>query len=106
MRGGAARGLSAGAEVFRVRRVGDIALLVVQWALVLSGLGGLAFSTYLYLAVPYLVYPTAQSSAGENVFQIDMRFTVLVQGITFSLVSIGLGALLFYLRHIYLSRRQ
>ena len=89
-----------------MRRVGDIALLVVQWALVLTGVGGLFFNLYSYWRVPDWIPPMPEAMTGESVFRIDMRFTVLVQGLIFSLTAIGLGAVLFYLRRLYLSRRK
>jgi hypothetical protein len=89
-----------------VRRAGDIALLVLQWALVLLGVYGLSVSSYLYLTAPDEVYPTLRSTPAEDVFMIDPRFMILVQGVTFSLTALGVGGILFYLRRLYLSRRQ
>ena len=89
-----------------MRRVGDIALLILQWALVVIGFGGLLYGVYLYLIVPDGVYSMPAPVPGEHIFRLDMRFTVLLQGLVSSLIAMGLGALLFYLRRLYLSRRQ
>ena len=103
MCGGAAGGVSASGAVFRVRRAGDIALLVVQWALVLAGLYLLLIAGHLYamgmlsdgsdpaIAVgDYLVIPTYQR---------------LVQALVHGLGALGLGAGLFYLRRLALRRQ-
>lgn len=103
MRGGAAGRLSAGGAVFRVRPAGDIALLVVQWALMLCG-------AYLILNAAHL-YALGMLSDGDlplpgaDTFVIPV-YQRLVQSLTTGLVAIGVGALLFYLRHLYLSRPQ
>mgnify|MGYP001399005385 CR=1 FL=1 len=106
MRGGKASGVSGGGSVFRVRRIEDVALLVVQWALVLLGLFGLFVNVQLYYFAPEWTYPMAKSWPDEQVFRIDVRLTHFVQGLTFSLVAVGLGAWLFYFRRLYLSKRQ
>ena len=106
MRGGAAGGVSAGGAVFRVRRAGDIALLVVQWVLVLLGVYVLAINIYFYLTVPDWIYPKPSPSSAENIFRVDARSTLLVQGLTVGLFAIGLGGVLFYLRRLYLTPRQ
>ena len=102
MRGGAAGGLSAGGAVFRVRRARDIALLVVQWALVLCGF-------YLLLIAGHLYAMGMLSDGSEPVIAVGSYFVVpvfqrLVQALVHGLLALGLGASLFYLRRLYLSR--
>ncbi len=102
MRGGAAGGVSAGGAVFRVRRVGDIALLVVQWALILCGIYLLLNSAHLYalgvLSDEDLPLP------GTDEFSIPV-YQRLVQSLASGFIALGVGAVLFYLRGIYRLRR-
>jgi hypothetical protein len=101
VRGGAARGISAGGAVFRVRRVGDIALLVVQWALVVFGL-------YLLIVAAHLTVMGMLSDDGLPVgdYFIVPIFQRLAQALVHGFGALGLAALLFYLRRIHLSRHQ
>jgi hypothetical protein len=101
VRGGAAGRVPAGGAVFRVRRIGDIALLVVQWGLVACGL-------YLMLDSVHLFALGALSDGdlplpGTDYFVIPV-YQRLVQSLTSGLIALGLGAGLFYLRRIYLAR--
>jgi hypothetical protein len=86
-----------------MRRVGDIALLLVQWALVLCGLYLLLNSAHLYalgmLSDADLPLP------GADTYTIPV-YQRLVQSLTTGFVATGLGVGLFYLRRLYLSRRQ
>ena len=103
MRGGATGGVSAGGAVFRVRRVGDIALLVLQWSVVLCGLYLLLNTAHLYalgmLSDGDLPLP------GSDTYVIPV-YQRLVQSLATGLATIGGGAALFYLRRVYLSRRK
>lgn len=101
MCGGAVGRVSSGGAVFRVRRAGDIALLVVQWALVLCGL-------YLILNTAHLFALAALSDGdlplpGTDYYVVPV-YQRLVQSLTSGLIAFGLGAGLFYLRRIYLAR--
>jgi hypothetical protein len=88
-----------------VRRFGDIALLVVQWALVLLGLYLMALA--LHLRAMETDWANMQDSPllGED-FYILPGWQRFVMGMTMGVISFGLGALLFYLRRLYLSSRQ
>lgn len=105
MRGGAAGRVFAGGAVFRVRRVGDIALLLVQWALVLLGLFLIVTAIQLYVIETNWVSQQPRPSPGADTYVLPTRQR-MVGGVTMGLVAVGLGAALFYLRRLYLSRRQ
>ena len=84
-----------------MRWAGDIALLVIQWALILCGL-------YLTLNAAHLYALGALSEGalplpGADSFVIPV-FQRLVQSLTSGLIALGLGAGLFYLRRLYLAR--
>ena len=102
MRGGAAGGVPAGGAVFRVRLIGDFALLVVQWALVLAGL-------YLLLIAGHLYATGMLSDGSDPAIALGDYFVVpvyqrLVQALVHGLGALGLGAGLFYLRRLSLGR--
>lgn len=86
-----------------MRRVGDLALLAVQWALILSGL-------YLLLNTAHL-YALGMLSDGDlrlpgaDTYSIPV-YQRLVQSLTIGLLAIGVGAGLFFLRRLYLSQRK
>ena len=102
----AAGGVPVSGAVFRVRRVGDIALLIVQWALVLLGL-------YLILVALHLYYLDCGWSAAEpaikpvgDTYYIRPSWHRLVDEMTTAFVVLGQAALLFYLRRIFLARHK
>lgn len=106
MRGGAARWVSAGGAVFRVRRVGDVALLVVQWALVVHGLYLILVALHLYsLDSNWFAAKPAIKAVGDT-YYIRPSWQRLVEGLTIGLMAIGLAGALFYLRRLYFSRRE
>jgi hypothetical protein len=84
-----------------VRRVGDIALLVVQWALV-------AFGLYLLVVAAHLGVMGILADEGLPVGDhfIVPVYQRLAQALLHGIGALGLGALLFYLRRLYLSRSQ
>ena len=105
MRGWKAGGVSAGGAVFRVRRAGDIALLVVQWVLVLQGLALILIAAQVYSFDSTILQSPPEALAGQDTYRIPI-YQRLVQGTTTGFIALGLGCLLFYLRRLYLSRRQ
>lgn len=104
MRGGAARGVSSGGAVFRVRRVGDVVLSVLQWLLLLWGVALIVLSLVEH-------YFQAELPQGLTVFGLESDLYAppihlrLAQGIATGVVAMGLSAALFYLRRLY-SRSQ
>ena len=105
MRGGAARGVSSGGAVFRVRRVGDVVLSVLQWLLLLWGVALIVISLVEYDFQTELQQGLTVSGLESALFAPPIHLR-LVQGVTTGLVAMGLSASLFYLRRLYLSRRK
>jgi urea transporter len=87
-----------------VRRLCDLALLVVQWALVLSGLFTMVVSLHFYSVETSWLRSLPEPSPGQDTYFLP-SWPRLVQGMTTGIISIGLGAALFYLRRLYLARR-
>lgn len=86
-----------------MRRAGDVALLVVQWALILFGLYLLVLSFHLRMIEVDWSNMRDSPLPGED-FYILPSWQRFVVGVTTGTIAIGLGALLFYLRRLYLSR--
>lgn len=99
MRGGAAGGVSAGGAVLRVRRVADIALLVVQWALVLQGLLLILIALQVYSFDSGILQSQPEPLPGQDSYRIPI-YQRLVQGMTTGFIAVGVGGLLFYLRRL------
>ena len=105
MRGGATGGVCAGRAVFRVRRFGNAALLVVQWALVLLGFYVILVAIHLYaLDSNWFAARPAIEPVGDT-YYIRPSWQRLVEGLAIGLMAIGLGGALFYLRRLYLAHR-
>ncbi len=83
----------------------DIALLVVQWALVLLGLYLMALALYLRMIEIDWADMRDSPLSGED-FYILPSWQRFLLGMTTGTIALGLGAMLFYLRRIYLLRRQ
>lgn len=105
MRRGAVGGVSAGGAVFQVRRLGDIALLALQWALVLVGLFLILTAVHLYVLETSWASHRPKPLPGQDTYFLPTRQRML-SGVVTGLIAMGLGAALFYLRRIYLSRVQ
>jgi hypothetical protein len=88
-----------------VRRVGDTALLVVQWALVLQGLALILIAVQGYSFDAGLLPAQPESLPGQDTYRIPI-YQRLIQGTTTGVVALGLGGLLFYFRRLYLSRPE
>jgi hypothetical protein len=89
-----------------VRRVGDLALLVVQWALVFQGLYLILVAVHLYsLDNNWFAAKPAIKPLGDT-YYIRPSWQRLVEGLTIGFSAIGLAGALFYLRRLYLSRRK
>jgi hypothetical protein len=89
-----------------VRRIGDLALLAVQWALVLHGLYLIVVALHLYaLDSNWFAATTALKPMGDT-FYVRPSWQRLVEGLTIAFMAIGLAGALFYLRRLYLLRRQ
>lgn len=86
-----------------MRRAGDIALLVLQLALVVVGLYVLVFSVFLYESELRWLATLPPPEPGADTFRPPI-FQRMVQGVATGLIAVGLGAVLFYLRRLYLSR--
>ncbi len=88
-----------------MRRFGDIALLVLQWALVIFGLFLFLSAVHLYFLEMIWARQQPAPLPGQDVFVLPTRQR-LIGGITIGLIAMGLGGVLFYLRQLYLLRRQ
>lgn len=88
-----------------MRRVGDIALLVLQWALALHGLLLILIAIQGYSFDSVLLESQPEPLPGQDSYRIPI-YQRLVQGMTTAIIALGLGGLLFYVRRLYLSRRQ
>ena len=88
-----------------MRRVGDIALLFVQWALVLLGLYLILVTLHLYSIETSWAGNRPKPTSGQD-YYILPSWQRLVQGMATAFIALGLGAALFYLRRFYLARRQ
>jgi hypothetical protein len=88
-----------------VRRAGEIALVVLQWLLMLWGVALIALSLLEYNAQAEMQQGLLVSGfeSSLNAPPIHRR---LVQGVTFGLAATGLGVTIFHLRRLYLLRRQ
>jgi hypothetical protein len=85
-----------------MKRFGDILLLVVQWALILLGLFLLLVALQLYSIEADWAGTRPKPTPGQD-YYILPSFQRLVQGVTTSLIAMGLGGALFYLRRLYLA---
>jgi hypothetical protein len=81
-----------------MRRVGDITLLVVQWALILCGIYLLLNTAHLYALG--VLWDEDLPLPGTDYFIIPV-YRRLVQSLVTGFVALGVGAILFYLRGIY-----
>jgi hypothetical protein len=88
-----------------MRRAGDVALLVLQWALVVIGLYVLVISLRLYQFELRWLASLPPPKPGADSFSPPI-FQRMMQGVTTGLIAVGLGAALFYLRRLYLSRPE
>jgi hypothetical protein len=88
-----------------VKRVGDIALLVVQWGMVLLGLYLVVVSLHLYSIETNWAGSLPQPTTGQDTYILP-SWQRLIGGMTTAFIALGQGALLFYLRRIFLSRHQ
>jgi hypothetical protein len=88
-----------------VRRVGDLVLLVLQWLLMLWGIALVAFA-----GLEYDFQSEVQQGLSVTGFESTLSAAPLhlrlIQGITTGLIAMGLSVMLFYLRRLYLARRQ
>jgi len=86
-----------------MRQITDYLLFGLQW--VLMGLGGLQITSAVrnYFRTVYS-FSTLPRPINAPDSYIALGPTLLV-GLTLGLVSVGLGAILFYLRRLYLARR-
>ncbi|MEM9796206.1 MAG: hypothetical protein AAF919_06940 [Pseudomonadota bacterium] len=84
-----------------IKRASNIPLLILQWALVLWGTVVIAVSinTYLVEAAYFADIPAA--SPGEDSYTPPI-FQRMGSGVASGLASVGVGAILFYLRRLYL----
>ncbi len=85
-------------------RITNIGLLVLQWLLVLWGVFLIVSALHFYrIEVSYFSgLPTAE--AGGDYYRPPTRLRMMT-GVGMGLIMLGLGALLFYLRRLYLARR-
>jgi hypothetical protein len=104
VRGGEAGRVSAGGAVFRVRRVWDLALLVVQCLLTLWGTALVAFSILEYSGHAQLQQGLTISGL-ESSLHAPSTDQLLFEG-TLGLVALGVSGALLYVRRLYLSRPQ
>jgi hypothetical protein len=88
-----------------MRRAGDILLLALQWALILVGIYGVIGAVHFYQIEAGWVATQPPAEAGADAFR-PPTFLRMIQGITTGLIAMGLGGVLYYLRRLYLSRRQ
>ena len=88
-----------------MRRFGDLALLLLQWAVVLMGLYLLVLALHLYAIETEWAGNHPKPMPGQDTYVLP-SWQRLVQGMTTGFIAIGLGAVLFYLRRLYLSRQQ
>jgi ABC-type spermidine/putrescine transport system permease subunit II len=83
----------------------DIVLLTQQWLLMLWGVALIVVSL-----VEYNFQAEMQQGLSVSGFESSLNAPPvhqrLIQGVTIGLVAIGLSIALFYLRRLYLSRRQ
>ncbi|MEO1154211.1 MAG: hypothetical protein AAFV31_14220 [Pseudomonadota bacterium] len=87
-----------------MRQVSNLALLLVQWLLVLWGLMLIAITLNTFV-VEYRYFADLPAAAPGQSSYSPPIFHRLTVGIGTGLCAIGLGAALFYLRRIYLSRQ-
>jgi hypothetical protein len=87
-----------------VRRVGDFALLAVQWLLALWGTALVALSLLEYSGHAQLQQGLSVSGF-ESSLNAPSTDQILFLG-TLGLVALGVSCALFYLRRLYLSRQQ
>lgn len=88
-----------------MRRAGDLVLLVVQWALLLQGMALILIALQGYSFDAELLQSRPEPIPGQDTYRVPI-LQRLVQGMTTGSIALGLGAMLFYFRRIYLSRRQ
>lgn len=88
-----------------MRRVGDIALLVVQWGLIVQGLALILIAVQGYSFDAGLLQAQPETLPGQDTFRVPI-YLRLVQGTTTGFIALGIGGVMFYLRRLYLSRRQ
>ena len=84
-----------------MRRAGDIALLVIQWALILCGLNLTLNAAHLYALGAFSEGALPLPGADSIVIPVYQR---LVQSLTSGVIVLGVGAGPFYLRRLYLAR--
>lgn len=105
MRGGKAGRVSAGGAVFRVSRVGDVVLVLLQWLLMIWGVALILISLLDHRFQAKLLQGLSVSGFESDLYAPPIHQR-LVQGIATGLVAMGLSAALFYLRRIHIMRSQ
>jgi hypothetical protein len=98
-------GIFAGKESFRLRQVGDIALLVLQLLLFLWGVALIVVSLVEYNVPAEMQQGLSVSGLDSAVNSPPTQLRLIQQG-TIGLVAIGLSVGLLYLRRRYQARRQ
>jgi hypothetical protein len=88
-----------------MRRFGDIALLGVQWALVLQGLALILIALQGYSFDGVVLQSQSAPLPGQDMYRIPI-YHRLVQGTTMGTIALGLGALLFFLLRLLHLRRK
>lgn len=92
-------------EVFRVKRAGNFALLVLQWALVCYGIYLIAVTLRVYYYGADLIDQSG-SVFVKPLFFSPMTEQEMLRGVAKGLVSAGFGCALFYLRRGRLPRSK
>jgi len=87
-----------------MQKVSSLALIILQWLLVLWGLLLILISlnTYTYEASYLSSLPVAEP--GQDYYIIP-TFQRLLTGVVSGLIAVGIGAVLFYLRRIFLRQK-
>lgn len=88
-----------------MRRLADITLALLQWALVVIGLLTVLVTLVSYRTDASYFASLPQVPPGADTYYVVSRLRWVFVGITSGLIAIGLGAALFYLRRSYLARR-
>jgi hypothetical protein len=87
-----------------MRALGNHLLHALQWVLILNGLLAVVFALYTYSLETAYLGALRPAGPAEDLY-IPMTRSRMTTGVAMGLISAGLGAVLFYLRRLYLARR-
>jgi hypothetical protein len=88
-----------------IRGLSKLVLIVLQWLLVLLGIFQILIVIHLYV-IDVTYFSSLPEATADQVSYNPRTFQRLLSGVAAGMVSVGVGAGLFYLRRIFLRQKN